>query len=405
MRKKINAIVIVTLFIGINLTTITEGSFIKNENIQFIENNEALNEILFDKYIKILMKIAHKPSIVYGLIKNDTLVWSKTYGYYDIKNRKPATEDILYLQASISKPVSATALMQLYEKGLFKLDDDINKFIPFELRNPNHPDVPITFKMLLSHRSSLASDNNYWLCISYLPGDPDVPDWPYPWLKEYLTPNGKAYNSNVWTKDKPGVKFYYANVGYSLIGYLVEIISGQSFNDYCKEHIFSPLHMHNTSFRLRDINISRTAIPYDFKNNRYHAHPHYGNYIIHPAASLRTSLEEFSHFLIAHMNDGIWNGVRILNESTVDLMQKDHYFPNIKSKYGFGWVIKIDKFGNKDVSHSGGWPGVDTLAIIKTNDDKGIIIFTNRQYPPTKLERIAYVLIKNALYNKATRIV
>jgi len=89
--------------------------------------------------------------------------------------------------------------MQLYEKGLFDLDEDVNNYLPFSLRNPHYPDSPITFRMLLSHRSSLAGDNKFWICLSYVPGDPDIPDYPYPWLKDYLTPNGSAYSPIVWS--------------------------------------------------------------------------------------------------------------------------------------------------------------------------------------------------------------
>ncbi|MCX6667451.1 MAG: serine hydrolase [Euryarchaeota archaeon] len=361
MNKKLIAIVIVVLFIGIGFSSISQASIKCDKNILLLEHNEGLNEILFDEYITLLMKIAHKPSIAAGIIINDTLVWSKGYGLYDIEKSKQTTKDILYLQASVSKTVTSTALMQLYDEGLFGLDDDVNNYLPFLLRNPNYPDIPITIKMLLSHRSSLADDNLYWLCLSYLPGDPDVSDWPCPWLKEYLTPNGSAYSPTIWSKDKPGEKYYYANVGYSLIGYLVEILSGQNFNDYCKEHIFTPLHMYNTSFRLRDQNISNIAVPYEFKNGKYRPHPQYGMYVIHPAASMRTSVEDYSHFIIAHMNGGVWNGTRILNESTVELMHKAHFSPNDKNNYGLGWQITIKPFGKIEISHSGGWPGVHTM--------------------------------------------
>jgi len=407
MRKKITAIVIVTLFFGINVISISEGTVIYEKNIQFLNYSEASNETLFDNYIELLMKLAHKPSIVAGIIKDDTLVWSKGYGLYDIENNKSTTKDILYLQASVSKTVTATALMQLYEKGLFGLDDDVSNYLPFHLRNPNHPDIPITFRMLLSHRSSLAGDNQYWLCLSYLPGDPDVPDWPYPWLKEYLTPNGSAYSPNIWSKDKPSEKYYYANIGYSLIGYLVEILSGQNFNEYCKEHIFIPLKMYNTSFRLRDSNISNIAVPYEFKNSKYYPHPHYGMYVLHPAASIRTSLEEYSHFLIAHTNGGVWNGVRILNESTVELMQKAHFSPDDRYNYGLGWQITKNYFGKIEVSHGGAWPGVHNQVTFKPDEDVAVIIFTNclnSILHSTLIERFAFKFIINALFRKANRI-
>lgn len=162
-------------------------------------------DLFFDLYIKTLMKIGHKPSIAAAIIHDDEVAWSNAYGYYDIENQKQATtEDTLYLQASVSKTVTATALMQLYDQGLFDLDDDVNEYLPFELRNPNHPDIPITIKMILSHRSSLADDNLHWICLSYLPGDPDVEGYPNPWLEDYLVPGGSAYSSSTWSTAKPG---------------------------------------------------------------------------------------------------------------------------------------------------------------------------------------------------------
>ena len=407
MNKKLISIVIVVLFIGIGFSSISQASIKCDKTILLLDHNEGLNEILFDKYITLLMKIAHKPSIAAGIIINDTLVWSEGYGLYDIEKSKQTTKDILYLQASVSKTVTSTALMQLYDEGLFGLDDDVNNYLPFPLRNPNYPDLPITIRMLLSHRSSLADDNLYWLCLSYLPGDPDVSDWPCPWLKEYLTPNGSAYSPTIWSKDKPGEKYYYANVGYSLIGYLVEILSGQNFNDYCKEHIFTPLHMYNTSFRLRDQNISNIAVPYEFKSGKYRPYPQYGMYVIHPAASMRTSVEEYSHFIIAHMNGGVWNGTRILNESTVELMHEAQFSPNDKNNYGLGWQIIRKPFGKIEISHSGGWPGVHTMVTIKPNKNTAVIIFTNSlgsELDTTKIEYLAFKLIKNAFFNKADRI-
>jgi CubicO group peptidase (beta-lactamase class C family) len=406
MKKKIVTFVIIILFIGIITSPISNSSNDINKNTYTLADDVQLNEQFFDKYLTLLMKIAHKPSVSACVIINDSIAWSKGYGLYDIENNKQATTDTLYLMASISKTVTATALMQLYEQGYFELDDDVNNYLPFSLRNPNHPDIPITFLMLLSHQSSLAGDNSDRLCISYLPGDPDIPSYPYPWLEEYLTPSGYAYPSEVWSTSKPGQQYTYANIGYSIIGYLVELISGQNFNEYCKEHIFIPLDMTNTSFRLRDYEDMRNiAIPYFYHNRKYEPNPHYGMILVYPAASMRTSIEELSHFLIAHMNGGIYKGVRILNESTVILMHTRHYPGNKKdSGYGLGWIIRDKLFQKKEIGHSGGWPGVHTQMNFRPEDKTGIIIFTN-SYDSTQylgpIEGFAFKLIKKALFRMA----
>jgi len=203
MKTNIIALLIVALFIGISISPISEG-LTKYDNTQILKD---LNEPLFDRYVTLLMKFAHKPSLTACIIINDNVVWSNGYGLYDIENNKPATPDTLYLMASISKTVTATALMQLYDQGLFDLDDDVNNFLPFSLRNPNFPDIPITFRMILSHRSSLASDNSDRLCSSIIPGDPDIPSYPHPWLEDYLTPGGSAYHSSLWSDSPLGEQY------------------------------------------------------------------------------------------------------------------------------------------------------------------------------------------------------
>jgi len=405
MKKKMLTPIIVFLFIGLTVSPATIGINISTKLITQSEEIQAVSsDSLFDIFIKILMSVAHKPSIAAGIIQDDTIVWSKGYGYYDLENQKPTNGDILYLQASVSKTVTATALMQLYEQGLFDLDDDINDYLPFELRNPNYPDEPITIKMILSHRSSLADDNLYWIALSYLPGDPDVKDFPYPWLKDYLTPGGSGYSSTTWSDARPGEGSYYANIGFSIIAYLVEILSNQNFNEYCKENIFGPLQMYNSSFRLRDHNISNIAVPYEYKDGTYFRHPHYGIHILYPAITLRTSIEEFSHFIIAHMNDGVWNDVRILDKATADLMHTAHFFPEDNFNYGLGWFVSIQDNGKKVISHSGGYVGVLDFVTILLDDDIAVMLFSNEldsELADTMIENMAIRAINNALFWKA----
>ena len=406
MKKQLISIMIVCVFLGVSIQGIIINVALAETTSIKQDNQQITSDFLFDSYIQMLMRIGHKPSIATCIIYDDEVVWSHAYGYYDIENKKEATTQTLYLQASVSKTVTATALMQLYEQGLFDLDDDVNEYLPFDLRNPNYPDIPITIKMILSHRSSLADDNLYWLCLSYLPGDPDVEGFPYPWLQEYLTPGGSAYSSSIWSMDKPGEKYYYANIGFSIVAYLVELLSHQDFNDYCKEHIFQPLQMNTTGFRLRDHDIDTIAVPYEFKNGEYFRHPHYGIHVLYPAITLRTSIEEYSHFIIAHMNGGVWNGIRILNESTVELMHTAHFSPNDKYNYGLGWQV-TNTLSQKTYGHSGGYVGVLDIVTIIPDDDTAVIFFSNEldsELHATRTEWMAVNAINNALFFKAKRI-
>ena len=99
------------------------------------------------------------------IVENDQIIWKGAYGYASIEQNKPVGDSTIFHIASISKLLTGTALMQLWEEGLFDLDDDINNYLPFEIRNPNYPDDPITFRMLLTHTSSINDD---WTQLIYL---------------------------------------------------------------------------------------------------------------------------------------------------------------------------------------------------------------------------------------------
>jgi CubicO group peptidase (beta-lactamase class C family) len=343
-----------------------------------------------DLVMQILMKISKVPSVSACIIKEDELIWSNGYGYYDIENNKKANSRTLYNIASISKMVTATAIMQLYDQGLFDLDDDVNNYMPFTISHPHYPNISITFRMLLSHQSGLSEDP----LVFYKYFEPEYCPIPlYPWIETYLNPEGDNYTTSIWSIDPPGEMFHYANVGYALIGYLVEIMSGQPFYLYCDEHIFRPLKMDNTSFTLSDVNISNVAIPYHYQFNKYIPYGHYC-YLGYPSGSIHTSVTDFSHFIIAHMNEGNYDGYQLLNESTANLMHTIQY-PN--GDYGFGWGIWTDN-NEEYIGHTGGDLGVATSVTVRTSDSTAVMYFTNGE-PWRLVQNIAWLLFEKYLFS------
>ena len=348
-------------------------------------SNEILNDTTFDLKIKLLMKLAGFPSLTTCIIKDDQIIWSKGYGYYDRSERKHATTDTIYIIASITKTIVGTALMQLYDKGLFNLDDDVNAFLPFDLRNPNFPDDPITIRMLLSHTASLNDHDTlqyYWENFS---GDPPFDFFPEPYLREYLVPGGRYYDPSIWnTTYRPGEYRMYANVGFDLISYLVELISGEPFLEYCDTHIFSPLDMKHTGFNLSHFDVEQVAIPYQRILLRYYTinelgYPdQYWRPRFYPAGGLYTTVSDLSHFLIAHMNDGVYNGTRILKKETVELMHTPQPGNPISGilRYGLAWYHETI-FGMDVSGHAGDISGADTWMLFNETEDIGVIYFAN----------------------------
>jgi CubicO group peptidase (beta-lactamase class C family) len=404
-----NKIIIIALLCALFVIATTPTVFSEIE-INQISNKNSINEKFIDNTIINIMEKCHYPSISACVIKNDEVVWSNTYGFADIENNIEASDETVYTIGSTTKTITAAALMQLYDQGLFNLDDDVNEFLPFELRNPNFPDKPITFRMILSHTSSLKRDPNaYWLEVEnwYEYDGPPFDNYPMPWLQEYLTPSGNRYDPLIWNEEYgPGEKSQYGNINYDIVAFLVEILSEEPFYEYCENNIFEPLDMKSTSFHINNYDEEQLATPYVWDHieqillkGTHQMHIHYA------VGFLFTTAIDLSHFLIAHMNNGVYNGTRILTESAVEEMHKIQT-PKGGLQYGLGWHFSsrsfwllgehlfyspnnyIFNFPNLIYSGHGGDAhmispytyGVGTLMHMKESDNSGVIIFSNNDF-------------------------
>ena len=223
-----------------NYTNRESKNFIFRDNCNTQENFRNEEELL--EFIESIIQTHMIPGLSIAIVKNNSIVWENYFGYSNLNENILVDEDSMFILSSISKTITATALLQLYEDGLINLDDNINDYLSFNVYNPNYPLSTITFKMLLSHVSSI-KDN--WSVMPYYNGDSDLELGYY--LEQYLTTGGLFFdNSSNFTNSIPGSEFNYSNIGAALIGFLVEEISNQPFNEYCVENIFEPLNMDNT---------------------------------------------------------------------------------------------------------------------------------------------------------------
>lgn len=335
-----------------------------------------------DTLLNQMLEATDIPSVVACIMKNDQAVWKYSYGFADIDQSVEATDETIYTLASISKVVTATAVMQLSEQDLIDLDGDINQYLSFPVRNPQYPDEKVTPRMLLTHRSGLAwpneEDPNFYRTY---PGDSAPPL--FPWIREYIVPGGSEYVSGIWKNTPPGGQELYSNIGAALLGHLVEAVSGEDFNEYCKSHIFWPLDMFDTSFKLTDLDMNKVAIPYNSGKRPY---DHY-SVKFYPSTTLRTSTNDFSHFLLAFMNGGVYNGKRILKESTIDEMLRKHY-PD--SQVGLIWFLFSDGW----FGHGGSFRGIRTEADFNKDDKVGFFIFSNGEDGSVNRGGLIYNLLR-----------
>lgn len=317
--------------------------------------------------------------LVCGVVKDGKLAWKKAYGYADLENEKEMKTDTIFLLASVSKTVTATAAMVLYDKGDLDLDADINDYLPFKVTHPKYSDTTITAKMLLTHTSSISDESYNEIDDSILyfrEGDEREYNLGS-LLEEYFKEDGEFYDPELcFLKDKPGTKSDYSNVGIALLGYLVEVIAKQPFDEFCDENIFKPLGMENTSWNLSDLDVDNVALPYyDSENTKGHYEcPDY------PNGMLRSTLDDMAKFLIMFIQNGEYNGTRILEEETAKLMKEVHFESKEggeKSRTGLTWYYLDYPQGESYLGHDGAEEGVTTKMFYNVESEVGVLLFSN----------------------------
>lgn len=294
-----------------------------------------------DKKIIATMQEYNVVGLSAAVMRGDKIIWSKGYGWADLKTGRSATPETIFRSASISKMFTGTALMQLYEQKKFQLDDDISTYLGYQVRNPHFPNTPITFRQLMSHTSSIVDEGSYDKLIEERPellNDIDI--------KEMLMPTGAFYEPTTFAEYEPGKGFNYSNFGTAISASLVEAIAHCTFADYCRKNIFNPLDM-DASFQPVDINNwQKISVLYRSKDKNNVFYPTKDNYgaikpvgVVRkaplgsalgdsPAGGVRLSIMDLSKFMMAHMNGGTYNKRSILKKDIADLMHSFQWFGN-----------------------------------------------------------------------------
>lgn len=346
-----------------------------------------------------------------SVIENNKISYSQGFGYADIDKNIKTDTNTIYRIASISKSITASAIMKLYEEGKFKLDDDINDYLNgFEVRNPNFPDEKITFRMLLTHTSSIIDGDTY----------------------------STIYDIQDFGDYKPGDQFEYSNYGYNLLATLIEQISNQDFEDFVQENIFKPLNM-KASFnpnKFEDVDNIAVLYGIDEDGNYYERLndkkriednivisstvrdkdgkiPLGNAFKYSPMGGLRTSPNELAKFMIMLSNKGLYNGTRVLKKDTVELMEQIHWYGDaLNGLYkckGLGLHITDDLIeGSRLIGHTGEAYGLLSNMFYDENRKFGYIMMLNGNNYKfgddgfTKVEKeIAKIIEKNFSQDKA----
>jgi CubicO group peptidase (beta-lactamase class C family) len=346
-----------------------------------------------DSILTLQMGTNHIPGLSACIIKAGTVQWIGTYGWAEIESGTPMDTATLFQIASVSKTITLTALMQLWENNMFNLDDDINNYLPWEVRNPGYPAEPLTFRQLCTHSSTI-QDN--WNIMSYYWGE----DSPIPlgdYLYSYLNPAGSLYDpyANFYYNQYPGNYYSYSNIGIALVGFLVEEISGIPFSQFCHDGIFSRLDMSETFWFLSETDTTHMARPYTWNGTNYIPYPFYC-YPDYPDGQLKTNVGQLARFLLSYMENGTFNNEEILEAATIDTILKVQ-IPDLNAYQGLVWHRGTIPGIGEVWGHDGGDYGFSIEIRYCPEEDIGLVLLTNGEVDSSIIRSIGAVLLHYAM--------
>jgi CubicO group peptidase (beta-lactamase class C family) len=269
---------------------------------------EDLNAWL-DGYLPYALQTGDIPGAVVAVVKGGKVVTERGYGFSDVEKRTPVDpKKTLFRPGSVSKLLTWTAVMQLVEQGKIDLDTDINQYLDFKVPardgTPGGPmGQPVTMRNLMQHTAGFEEQAK-----GIISEDPKAPGFET-LLKQWVPERVFA----------AGTTQAYSNYGASLAGYIVQRLSGEPFDSYIEKHIFEPLDMQYSSFRQP---LPARLAPLMSKGYHLASGEPGGFEMIGPApaGSLASPGEDMAHFMIAHLQNGAYNGKRILSEATARQM-------------------------------------------------------------------------------------
>ena len=326
----------------------------------------------------------HYPGFVYGIVAGGKLVFTGSVGYTNPEKKIPATNLSDFRIASMTKSFVSVAILQLRDAGKLRLDDPASMYIP-ELKGQSGPatDAPvITIRHLLSHSAGFPEDNP-WGDRQLAVTDEDLLN---------LVRRGISFSNS------PGISYEYSNLGFTLLGYIVQKVSGQSYEAYITEHILRPLGMTHTYWEYAKVPEAQLAHGYRWLNGSWVEQP-----LLHDGAygamgGMITTLEDFARYTAFQLaawpsRSGAEEGP--LKRSSCREMQQPWTFNNLNaqfsyyaggpvcatsSAYCYGLRWSKDCKGRTMVGHTGGLPGFGSNWMMLTDYGVGVISFANLTY-------------------------
>ena len=282
------------------------------------------------------------PSLAVGVAQRGEILWQESFGWADRDLLQAATSRTMFSLASLSKPITATALMVLVERGAIDLDAPINEYLDGATLTARVGEADqATVRRVANHTSGLPLH-----CRFYRPGES-------PAVAKSIARYGNLVSV-------PGEHYQYSNLGYGLLDRAIATASGVAFADFVRSEVFEPLGMHDSAVHLRQGDVARAA-------TRYHpngsALPHYTT--DHAGASeVYCSIADLLRFGMFHVGERSADHAAPISTSTVRQMQASTARIDDHMRYGIGWRIAEVRRCPRTVGHRGGMPGVSSELLL-----------------------------------------
>lgn len=319
------------------------------ERYEFAPLAEKIQQALVQRQI---------PSLSVAVAKDGKILWEQGFGWADRENRVPANEHTMYSLASISKPITATGLMLLVQRGDLKLDDPVNQHLDGTGLTARVGDVAeATIRRLANHTSGLPLHYQFF-----------YEDEPFerPAFDESLRRYGLLMSA-------PGEHFQYANFGYGVLDDLIRRKSGTSYAEFMRREVFLPLGLTHTSVDVPPELRHVAAVRYgpDQSPLPFYTFDHPG------ASAVFSSAHDLVRFGMFHLHQRGPDQIEILEKHWIDEMRKPTAALDDGRHYGVGWFVDNNEHGYETVSHTGGMGGVRTRLTLVPSENLVVVALCN----------------------------
>src|SRR6266478_2813408 len=348
----------------------------------------------FDSYMAQLLKDWNTPGIGVGIVVNDKLVFAKGYGYRDYEKKLPFTPATLCQIASNSKLFTAVAAGMLVEEGKLTWDKPVRESVPTVQFYNDQLNDNVTLRDMLSHRTGVTRHDSIWFKSDFKRKEL------FEKLK-YLEPQQPMRET-----------FLYNNLMFSAAGYIIELKSGKTWEQFVRERIFEPLNMSATTYSISDmVKYPDHGVPFREKRDTFELYkiPYYEDTEgVAPAGAIISNIEDVSHWLIALMNDGKYNGKQVLPPNVLKAtMQPAIGLPNtlgealgywelLNPAYGMGRQTASYR-GRLLTFHGGDLPGFHSQVSFMPNDKIGVIVLVISDHSAPLYNVVSYNVYERLL--------